>query len=594
MSNMALMLALAVTGTAQAGRDLRSFSDTGVRSANRMASAWKRGGNIMSDSMRGMAKAAAMVGGFSAIRSIIADVAEFDKGLSELRQTGQISARVLAGIRKDILGSAREVLQLPEAQLAAYQQMVAAGLDPSLVQANMKALSIAASGSFSDLNDMASTAIDLIQKMNIRPEGMSQALDSMIMGSRLGKFEMKDMARYIPKVASDMQRFGIVGQRGVAQMTAMLQVARMNTALPEEAATNLQNFFGHIVMYSKDMKKHLGINILDYFDFKSGKLKAGKEIEDFFQEIIAKSGGSMMKLEAAGIRDIQAKAFIQAMMQNYREYELIRDKALNDGGGAAKRSFDEVQGDTWAQLKKSEIDRSTALKSEPAAKGAAAASGALSSVTGWAVNHPVKAALAAVSMVAGGYGLVRMAKGFMAGRGGDVGNAISGALGGGGTPLPVFVTNWPGGGASRSIPGGGGPFNPTEWGGSARSAGQATTTVARTVASKIMPFIKTVGALAMAAPLEVAASAAGGYAIGSVIEKKFIKGAIGEALYDLIHGTERKSDLKTELKNDIRIELNIDGSQRVMSATPGMNNRISVMKRGSFFDAMTTTAGMGY
>lgn len=583
MSNMALMLALAVTGTAQAGRDMRSFSETGIRSANRMASAWKRGGNIMSDSMRGMAKAAAMVGGFSAIKSIVADVAEFDKGLSELRQTGQISARVLAGIRKDILGSAREVLQLPEAQLAAYQQMVAAGLDPSLVQANMKALSVAASGSFSDLNDMATTAIDLIQKMNIRPEGMPQALDSMIMGSRLGKFEMKDMARYIPKVASDMQRFGIVGQRGVAQMTAMLQVARMNTALPEEAANNLQNFFGHIVMYSKDMKKHLGINILDYFDFKSGKLKAGKEIEDFFQEIIAKSGGSMMKLEAAGIRDIQAKAFIQAMMQNYREYERIRDKALNDGGGAAKRSFNEVRGDTWAQLKQAEIDRSTALKSEPAAKGAAAASGALSSVTGWAVNHPVKAALAAVGMTAGGYGLVRMAKGFMAGRGGGaVGTALGGALGGAGTALPVYVVNK----HLSMLPGAG-------WGFPGGSAGGAGGTAGK-VAGKALPWLKRAGGvLAASAGAEMAAvggAAVAGYAAGSWIEKRFIKGAIGEALYDLLHPSERKSDLK----NDIRIELNIDGSQRIMTSTPGMNNKINVMKRGSFFDAMTTTKGMGY
>lgn len=582
MSNMALFIALGITGAASAGREMRRFGDAGVQSANRVAAAWKNGGNIMSDSMRGMARAATMVGGFSAVKSIITDVATFEKGLSELRQTGQLTVREIADIRKEILTGSKAVLQMPEAQLAAYNKMVAAGIDPQLVKKSMRSLSIAASGSFSELDDMAATGIDLLQKMDIKPEGMSQALDSMVLGSRLGKFEMKDMARYIPKVASDMQRFGIVGQRGVAQMTAMLQVARMNTALPEEAATNMQNFFGHIVMYAKDMKKHLGINILDYFDFKTGKMKKGKEIEDFFQEIIKKSGGSMMKLEAAGIRDIQAKAFIQAMMQNYEKYKEIRDKALNDGSGSSQRSFEEVKNDTWAGLKQADIDKSVAFKSDNASKGASMTSRVISGATGWAIDNPGKAAVLGAGGLAAGYAGLRMFRGLMFGR-----NGLGGALGGlgGKTPLPVYVVNK----HLSMLPGKGWGFPGKEGGALETVAGGLRTTALGKLA-KMGRIGSVLAGGAMAIPgLTFGAALATGtaaFAAGTYLEKNFIKGRIGEALYDLIHGEQQNSS-GGPVKNDIKLSLQIDSDRRLFVKSNNMDTNASVTDyRGDFFNAL--------
>lgn len=589
MSNMKLMIAIGVTGTQAASREINSFAATNVRAAKRVADAWGNGGNIMNDSMRGIAKAAAMVGGLSLAKNIIQDVAAFDKGMSSLRQTGQITKQALAAIRKDILDTARDVLQLPEAQLAAYDKMVAAGLDPTLVQKFMKPLSRASTGSFSELEDMAASAIDLIQKMNISPEGMPQALDTMITGSRLGRFEMNNMARFIPVVASEMQNFGINGQRGVAQMTAMLQISRRSTGTPEAAAINMQNFLGHIVPYAKDLGKHLGIKVWDYFDVKTGKLKKGKEIDDFFEMIIKKTGGSAAKLQLAGIRDVQALAFIKAMMANWEDsvvdgeklkgYKTIRDESLRDGKGAADRSFDEVKDDAWANLKKAEIDRSVAFKSDNAAKGAVVGSGALSDATGWAIDNPGKATATAAGLVVTGYSILRMVRGFMAGKSGDLGGAGRSALAGGGVPLPVYVVNK----HLSMLPGNGGWGFP---GGAPRSPGGTAAATAATAA----------GIAGAAVPAIIAGVVtAGGFMVHDAFFDKTndhspeFSGFGGEsgdgfswgALFNLFQKDREPP------KNEINMQVSIDRNDRVISSTddPNTRTRITPLKRGNFADA---------
>ena len=589
MSNMALFIALGITGAASAGRDMRRFGDTGVQAANRVATAWKNGGNIMSDSMRGMARAATMVGGFSAVKSIISDVAAFEKGLSELRQTGQLSRQEIAAIRKDILSGSRDVLQLPEAQLAAYQRMIASGLNPALAKKSMKFLSIAASGSFTELEDMAKTGIDLLDKMDIKPEGMTKALDTLIMASRLGKFEMKDLARYMPMVASDMSRFGITGQRGVAQMAAMLEVSNKTTAQPEEAANNMKNFFAAITRYSKGLKKGIGFDVWEYIDPNTSRIRAGKNIEDFFQGLIKKSGGSMAKLEAAGVADMQAKSFIQAMMQNYSEYESIRDKALNTPG-AAQKSFDEIKDDTWAGLKRSEIDKSVAFKSDNASKGATIASRAISGATGWAVDNPGKATAIGAGGLAAGYAALRMFRGFIAGRG--VGGVVGGALGGAGkSPLPVYVVNK----HLSMLPGKGWGFPGKETAGALPTvAGARAAALARLATMGRIGSVLAGGAMAIPGLTFGTALAAGtaGFAAGNYLEKNFIKGRIGEALYDLINGDNQNLSASSA-KNEIHLQMQIDSQGRTLLRSDNMNTSIKgIDKRGDFFAALTSTEAM--
>lgn len=552
MSNLGLMFMLGMTGQGAVDRGMSQMNRNGSRNARELAGAWRSAGREITAIGHSLRNVAVMAGGAGAIKAVVADVAEFERGLTEMRITGELTARELAILRKQILGMARPDLQLPEDQLAGFQKMVAAGIDPRQAIKGLHDINRAATASFSDVRDMAGTSIDLMQKMDIVPEKLGRSFDILAKGGKLGKFELKDMAQYIPEVASDMQRFGIVGERGIAQMTAMLQIARRGTAIPSQAATNMQNFFGHITQYRGHFKK-LGINIWEFIDPKDDKIRAGKDVDDFFREIIRKTGGSVARLEMAGIRDVQAKAFIQRMMQDFKDYERIRDSALN-AKGTINQDFDTAKNTTWGKLKESQIAKSEAMKS----RGSSIAAGAGADLLGWAIDNPLKTA----GLLYGGYRGYKAIRNRMGGSGGLPGAA--GGMGGGGAPIPVYVVN-------KHL-----SMLPGEWGGKATLPGEAAGSAAKTAVKRMAAY----GALAVRNPASVTGAALGGYAIGTWIERRFIKGAIGEALYDLLHPEERQ-----EKKTDIKLNLNIDANGRA-SSTTGMNTTVTVLPRGSFFAPM--------
>jgi len=239
-------------------------------------------------------------------------------------------------------------------------------------------------------------------------------------------------------------------------------------------------------------------------------------------------------------------------------------------------------------------------------------------------EHPtaagvVSGGLGLGAIVAGGYGLSRLGRGALAGsrvlKGiGGIGGLIRGI---GGTAMgvaegkavqaatgvtPVFVTNWPGNLGRGNL------------------GRDATATVAETVAAggglkaagKILPWLKGAGnaaAMGMAGELAaVGAAGVGGFALGKWFEKRYIKGAIGEGIYDLFHPDQRagvydlfhpsartpgeKIDFKNALKNDIKIDIKIDGNGRIVTSSNGMNNHVDTQKRGSFFDMLNWSKAM--
>jgi len=200
-------------------------------------------------------------------------------------------------------------------------------------------------------------------------------------------------------------------------------------------------------------------------------------------------------------------------------------------------------------------------------------------------DHPAVAALVSGGAALGtagaaGYGLYRMARGTAAGRRVLKGvGGVKGLLKGlGGTAVgiaegkavqaatgvtPVFVTNWPPGFAA------GAPEAPVP-GGSVK------------------------GALSLAKNLGlVTAAGAAGYGVGTLLNRGWGRAAeaftggrykgegwLGEMIYDLLHREK-------EQKNDIRIDIQVDGG-RIVTRSNGLNNKVTTMKRGSFFDAVNS------
>lgn len=599
MSDMKLFLQLGVKGQSGFTSAMNNMASSTSQSTKRMVASWASVENRMSSVSSSLMKLTALLGGGALLRQAVVDVMNFERGLMEMRLTGELTAKGMNDIRKQIIALSSETLQLPEDQLETFKNMVAAGIEPEKVMNGLKAINRTATASFSNVKDIGNTAIDLFQKMDIKPEKLERAFNIMHKAGKSGRFELKDMSGYFPEVLAAASQYGITGEKGIAQVAAMLQISRRNRAQPAEAATDMKAFFGHMISYRKEFKK-VGFNVFDYIDLKSGKFKAGKDIDKFFEDLKIKSkGGSAAMLKAMGIQDYEASNFMAGLMKDWDDYKKIRDDAL---GAADKnvvgKDFDEVKETTFAKAKRLEIERSKAMKSAGSSWLAEKTMG----VGNWALEHPVAAGGAALGTYAGWKLLQGVLQRFIGGgKNGNLGGEFSGGAAAAGV-TSVFVVNWPGSG----VPLPGGAAGGAAAGAAEGVAGGAAAGAAGKAAGKILPFLKTVGLLAMSAPLEVLGAGAGGYAIGSLIEKKFIRGKWGESFYDYMHPQKEEPPAPygfaeamtnrqqlNQLKNEIKINLQIDSSGRVFATSNDMSTRANIGgRRGSFFDALHYTDAM--
>lgn len=555
MSNMDLFVRLGLKGGDQFSSQMRRFTNSGVQSAQRMAGAWSNCGRVMSDTGALIRKTAMFVGGTALLRAAIRDVTEFERGLMEMRLTAGLTADEMGKVRQRLVDLAPGTLQLPEDQLAAFKDMVAAGVDPAQVIAGLEAMNRTSTASFSDIQDIAASTVDLFQKMEIDPGKLERAFNIMHKAGKEGRFELKDMARFFPSVTSDAAKFGMTSERGLAQMAAMLQISRKGTGDASSAANNMRNFFAQIIRYRQQYAK-AGINIWDFLDVKTGKFKEGKGFDEFFAEIMQKTGGSAAKLQLAGMRDQQAMDFVTQMMLNWKEYQRIRDEALSAAGAdVVGKDFEEVQKTSYAELRKLEIQKSIAMKSG----GSSWFARKTGEAANWAIENPLKALGLAAGAWFGGKALLgRM------GRGGAGAGGLGGFAGGGmGGPVPVYVVNK----HLSMLPGG--------WGfpgGAGDAAGKAG---------------KAAGWLGKAAPMlgkagMVAGVATAAYGVGSLmnagIDKLFgEKGGLGSWLYDVLH----PSEAGTAGKSTVNLSVQIDRNGRVVTTSDDMNTSVN-LKRGQF------------
>ncbi|MBV5339187.1 MAG: phage tail tape measure protein [Deltaproteobacteria bacterium] len=585
MSDMKLFLQLGVKGQSGFTSTMNNMANTTSRSTKRMVASWGSVENRMSSISTSLMKLTALLGGGALLRQAVVDVMNFERGLTEMRLTGELSAKGMNDIRKQMIALSSETLQLPEDQLETFKNMVAAGIKPEKVMSGLKAINRTATASFSNVTDIGNTAIDLFQKMDIKPEKLERAFNIMHKAGKSGRFELKNMSAYFPEVLAAASQYGITGEKGVAQVAAMLQISRRNRAQPAEAASDMKAFLGHMISYKKEFKK-VGFNVFDYIDLKSGKFKAGKDIDEFFKDLKIKSkGGSAAMLKAMGIQDYEASNFMAGLMKDWNDYEKIRDEAL---GAADKnvvgKDFDDVNETTFAKAKRLEIERSKAMKSTGSSWLAEKSMGAGT----WTIEHPIAAAGAALGTYAGWKLLPGILQRFIGGgKNSNMGGNFSGGASG---VTSVFVVNWPGSGVP--IPG--------ALGGAAGAAagGAAASTAAIAVGVAAIPAI--VAAVAGYVSIKTGKNLAQNEAswrsskdLAEIRARHMVMGG-GESSFQVkTIDAEQTRRWQSALKNEIKIDLQIDSGGRVSARSNDMSTSANIGgRRGSFFDALMSTEAM--
>ena len=275
----------------------------------------------------------------------IKSATEFESIISDIGKTSNASQKDLDAVAvalKDLSAPAKTNLA-PTVLARGIQDLVAQGLNLSDAVASIEALGKVATATNSELTDVTKTGFQLQSALKIRPDELKATFDALAFAGKAGAFELKDMAQFMPTIASAATSLGITGKQGAISLAAMMQMVRKDAPGAAEASTRLTDAL--LKMTAPDAARNFKKFGVDIEQVLKNAVKNGvNPMDAAVKELARVTGGDPFKLSQI-FGDKEAKLALMSLMKYREEYEKLKASA---GGAAAAGT---VQGDFEKSLK---------------------------------------------------------------------------------------------------------------------------------------------------------------------------------------------------------------------------------------------------
>lgn len=282
------------------------------------------------------------------IGAAINEAANFDYQLQLIGNTADMTSEQIGALKRSIMDTSRATGQSATNIQKGMGFLVAAGMDPQQATKFLTAIGKTATAAGADVEDLSKMVFTLADSLKISPEGMQAAIDSMAQAGKEGNVELRDMAKQLPVLGSGFTALKMQGREAAATMGAALQIARKGAADADEAANNMKNFIAK-VMSPETLKKAKKEFNLDLYKVITDAQTKGKNPFDAAMLAIIKATKGDQKAIGELFQDMQVQNFIRPMIQNWEEYQRIKEKALG-ASDVTERDFAKMMATTKQQI----------------------------------------------------------------------------------------------------------------------------------------------------------------------------------------------------------------------------------------------------
>jgi TP901 family phage tail tape measure protein len=286
-----------------------------------------------------------------------------EHALRSLGNVGEMTRSQVKAMGQDVVKTAVATNQEMMKIIEGVGVLVASGISPDVAVKFMPTIGKAATATpEAEISELSDTAFTMYDNLKVPIDELGKAMNIVTKAGQMGKFELKDMARYFPMLTAGAQSYGMTGLKAVTQLAAAAQVARKGAGTPEEAARNFQNFFQKIS--SRETVKNFakfGVNVQE--ELNKIKKTGADPIEHWITLIQKKTGGNRLKLNEI-FADMQVSNFLLSMMQNMARYREVRDESFKQASmesGVIEENFNNMMETTQEQWKKLKINMGAAI-----------------------------------------------------------------------------------------------------------------------------------------------------------------------------------------------------------------------------------------
>ena len=311
-------------------------------------------GGIPIDGSFGMRGLGVTLAGYATVRGIMSAekaYAAFDRRMTRIGITADASGAQVAAATRGVKELANEVALPVDDVVGGLDALVATGRTLQDSMSFLPAVARTAQASGAAVDDIANAANTLGLAFGITGDKMQNAFDILVTGGKLGQFELKDMASYIPTLGATVANMGWKGEKGLTKLVALLQVVRARSGSAEEAATNLRNVFQK--WKSAPVEKQLRKYGVDLPKVLAKAHKEGKDEFDAFLEVIEnvakKHPDALQRIFTDQQAFLGALALLQARAKG--EIDDYVDK-LGNSAGAVTNDLAKVTGDAASSMER--------------------------------------------------------------------------------------------------------------------------------------------------------------------------------------------------------------------------------------------------
>ena len=211
--------------------------------------------------LAGALPAGAVVVGGAAVNAAAGDEQRSDA----LRVTGEYDAQEQKRIDAILARSGAERGVGTAKAQETYGTLISNGVSAADAAVMTDQVTKVAKATSADPVDVASTAVSLRQIMGIDPKNMMGAYESIAVGGKLGKFEVKDVAKHGPSLFAAMASQGSTGIDSVRLTTAIAQSIAAVSGSNDQAKTSFEAMLTDMVSpdVAERFSKTYGKNIYD-------------------------------------------------------------------------------------------------------------------------------------------------------------------------------------------------------------------------------------------------------------------------------------------------------------------------------------------
>jgi len=332
-------------GLAAAARDLERF-----RQLQNRAAASMRGQEVMErvgGAFRTGLGALGVAGGAAGAAQAVTRFAQVERSMTRIAITGDAAQSRVAGMTSEMRDLAYQTA-LPFEQLQkGMESLTASGLSVDQAMKMLPSVARTAQAAGADVGEVATSSQAMMEHFKNSVEQLSEAQDILAKGGKLGKFELKDMARYLPSILPAAKAVGLSGTEGLGNLVSMLQVIRAGSGSAEEAASSMQNIFAKMESEATVKNfKDMGV------DLPKALAKARREGRDLLTTFIDLSQqatrGDLSKLPQL-FPDMEFSRGMRALMSMKDRIGEFRAE-LRSAAGTIDADFNRVIGNTASSM----------------------------------------------------------------------------------------------------------------------------------------------------------------------------------------------------------------------------------------------------